>query len=61
MLAKLKEDPRYLLVITDRLTKVVLLEAITSIKAEDYAERFLYAYYYFYGFPKAITSNRGSN
>ena len=34
-------DPRYLLVITDRLSKYVQLEAMTIIGAEACAERFL--------------------
>ena len=41
MPARSKKDPRFLMVITDRLIKVVLLEAINSIKAEDYTDRFL--------------------
>ena len=49
------------MVITDRLLKSVTLEAITSIKATDCAERFLQCHYRFHGFPKFITSDRGSN
>ena len=61
MPAKTKTDARFLMVITDRLTKAVLLEPMTSMKAEDCAERFLQAYYRFHAFPRAITSDRGSN
>lgn len=59
--AKNKGDPRYLMVITDRLLKSVTLEAMTSMEAENCAERFLTCHYRFHGFPKAITSDRGSN
>ena len=52
---------RYLLVITDRLSKVVTLKAIASIDAEAYTERFLAVYVRFYEIPKAIISNRGTN
>ena len=56
-----KGDPSYLMVITDRLLKSITLEAMSSMKAEDCAERFLYCHYRFHGFPSAITSDRGSN
>ena len=49
------------MVITDRLLKSVTLEAMTSMKATDCAERFLQCHYRFHGFPKFITSDRGSN
>ena len=59
--AKNKDDPRFLMVITDRLLKSVTLEAMSSMKAEECAERFLQCHYRFHGFPNAITSDRGSN
>ncbi|KAI0992598.1 hypothetical protein K3495_g15587 [Podosphaera aphanis] len=59
--AEKKGDPRYLMVITDRLLKSVTLEAMNSMYAEECAERFLQCHYRFHGFPRAITSDRGSN
>ena len=61
MPAKKKGDPQYLMVITDRLTKAVTLEAMSSMKAEDCAEQFVQAHYRFHGFPRAVTSDRGTN
>lgn len=55
------KDPRFLMVITDRLLKNVILEAMTSMSAEDCAERFLQCHFRFHGFPQALTSDRGSN
>ncbi|KAI0993189.1 hypothetical protein K3495_g14995, partial [Podosphaera aphanis] len=54
-------QPRYLMVITDRLSKEITLEAMTSMSAEACARRFLQCFYRFHGFPRAITSDRGSN
>ncbi|KAI0996740.1 hypothetical protein K3495_g11442 [Podosphaera aphanis] len=59
--AKDKKDPRYLMVITDRLLKSVTLEAMGSMNAEECAERFLNCHFRFHGFPAALTSDRGSN
>lgn len=56
-----KGDPRFLMVITDRLLKSVTLEAMTSMSAEECADRFIQCHYRFHGFPKALTSDRGSN
>ncbi|KAI0992243.1 hypothetical protein K3495_g15943, partial [Podosphaera aphanis] len=56
-----KDDPCYLMVITDRLLKSVTLEAMTTMNAEECAERFLQCHYRFHGFPRALTSDRGSN
>lgn len=58
---KKENDPTYLMVITDRLSKAVTLEAMTTMDAEACAERFLQAHWRFHGFPSAITSDRGSN
>ena len=59
--AREKGDPRFLMVIKDRLTKGVTLEAMDTMKAEACAERFVQCHYRFHGFPSAITSDRGSN
>ncbi|KAI0993806.1 hypothetical protein K3495_g14378, partial [Podosphaera aphanis] len=56
-----KDDPQFLMVITDRLLKGVTLEAMKTMNAEECAERFLQCHYRFHGFPQAITSDRGSN
>jgi len=58
---KKEGDPTFLMVITDRLSKAVTLEAMTTMEAEACAERFLNAHWRFHGFPNAITSDRGSN
>lgn len=55
------DKARYLWVIVDRLSKSVTLEAMPTMEAEACAERFLSAHYRFYGMPRAITSDRGSN
>ena len=39
--AKNKGDPRFIMVITDRLLKSVTIEAMTTMGAEAYAERFV--------------------
>jgi hypothetical protein len=59
--AKKEGDPWFLMVITNRLLKSCTLKTITSIKAENCAEVFVQCYYRFHGFPKFITSDRGSN
>ena len=56
-----RDQPRYLMVITDRLSKEVILEAMKTMDAEACAKRFLSSFYRFHGFPRAITSDRGSN
>lgn len=53
--------PRYLLVITDRLSKYVQLEAMTSMKAEYCAQRFIEVWWRFRGFPTEIITDRGSD
>lgn len=47
------------IVITDRLTKGVILIRIKEIIAEDVAEAFLVHFYIYYGTPLAIISDRG--
>jgi hypothetical protein len=59
--AKGEGDPRFLMVITDKLLKSCTLKAITFIKAENCAEIFVQYYYRFYEFFKFITLNKGSN
>lgn len=59
--AKSKGEPRYLMVITDRLLKSCTLEAMSSMTAEDCANRFIACHYRFHGFPRFLTSDRGSN
>lgn len=59
--AQKKGDPRYLMVITDRLTKGVTLEAMETMEAEACAERFVQCHVRYHGFPKAMVSDRGSN
>ncbi|CAJ2661542.1 unnamed protein product [Trifolium pratense] len=56
-----KDQPRFLMVITDRLSKEIILEAMTTMTAEACAIRFLHCFYRFHGFPRAIVSDRGSN
>jgi transposase InsO family protein len=52
---------RYLLVITDRLTREVVLEALPTMEAEACAQRFLECYYRYHGAPSSIVSDRGTN
>ncbi|KAL5592940.1 uncharacterized protein BROUX77_002577 [Berkeleyomyces rouxiae] len=59
--AKKSGDPRYLMVIVDRLTGGVALEAMNTMKAEQCAESFLQCYWKHHGFPRALVSDRGTN
>jgi hypothetical protein len=59
--AKGEKDPRFLMVITDRLLKNCTLEAITFMEAENCAEVFVQCHYRFHEFPKFITLNKRSN
>ncbi|KAI0996107.1 hypothetical protein K3495_g12074 [Podosphaera aphanis] len=59
--AKNKSQPRFLMVITDRLLKSCTLEAMNTMSAEDCAEKFVQCHYRFHGFPYFLTSDRGSN
>ncbi|KAI1005946.1 hypothetical protein K3495_g2275 [Podosphaera aphanis] len=56
-----KNQPRYLMVMAHRLSKEIILEAMSSMRAEDCAQRFLQCFYRFHEFSRAITSDRGSN
>lgn len=59
--AKKEGDPKFMMVIVDRLAKTVTLEAMKSMTAEECAERFIQCHFRFHGFPSALTSDRGSN
>lgn len=50
-----------IMVITDRLLKSVTLEPMDKIDAESCAKIFLACHWRLHGFPKAITSDRGTN
>ncbi|CCE34913.1 uncharacterized protein CPUR_08852 [Claviceps purpurea 20.1] len=54
-------DPRFLMVISDRLLHSVTLEAMTTMDAEACAKVFVNSHWRFHGFPAALTSDRGSN
>lgn len=55
-----KEDSATnLLVITDRLTKGIILIGMKSITSQEVAEAFLTHFYMHHGLPRAITSDRG--
>ena len=58
---KSKDQPRFMMVITDRLLKSCTLEAMSTMAAEDCTERFIQCHYRFHGFPSHLTSDRGSN
>ncbi len=49
-----------LMVITDRLSKGVILEACSSIEADYIAKLFLCTFYRRHGIPKAIVTDRGT-
>jgi hypothetical protein len=61
LLAKRKENLRFLMVITNRLLKSCTLEAITFMKAENCAKIFVQCHYRFHEFFKFIMLNKGSN
>ena len=50
-----------MMVIVDRLGKSVTIEPMESMDAEACAQRFLSCHFRFNGWPRAITSDRGSN
>lgn len=50
-----------IMVITDRLLKSVTLEAMEKMDSESCAKRFLECHWRYHGFPKALTSDRGTN
>ena len=55
-----KSGVRILLVITDRLSKGVILILILLISAPAVAMAFMERYVLYHGFPKAIVSDRGT-
>lgn len=59
--AKSSSEPRYMLVIVDRLLGSVVIEDMMSMKAEECAKVFLKIHIRYHGFPSHITSDRGSN
>ena len=56
----MKSGVKILLVITDRLSKGVILIPILSISASAVAAAFIERYIPYHGFPKAIINNRGT-
>lgn len=54
-------QPKFMMVITDRLLKSCTADAMLSMDAEACAEQFVQSHWRFHGFPKAVTSDRGSN
>ena len=54
-------DNRYIMVIVDRLSKLVILEAMPTMDARVCADRFLHIYWRHHGFPRSLTSDRGGN
>ena len=56
----IKSGSKTLLVITDRLSKGVILIPILSIFAPAVAAAFIEYYIPYYGFPKAIINNKGT-
>ena len=55
-----KSGARILLIITDRLSKGVILIPMLSISAPAVAMAFMERYVPYHGFPKAIINNRGT-
>ena len=56
----IKSGVRILLVITDRLSKGIILILILSISAPAVAMAFIERYIPYHGFPKVIVSDRGT-
>lgn len=50
-----------MMVVVDRLTGSVEIEAMSTMKAEDCAKIFMALHVRHHGFPRHITSDRGSN
>jgi RNase H-like domain found in reverse transcriptase/Reverse transcriptase (RNA-dependent DNA polymerase)/Integrase zinc binding domain/Integrase core domain len=59
--AKIKGDPKYMLVVVDRLGKSLMLEPMKTMDAKACAEHFVKGWWQHHGFPTSITSDRGSN
>lgn len=55
------EGCKHLWVIKDRLSKTVVFEAMPTMKAEACAQKFMECWVRHHGFPRAITSDRGTN
>ena len=43
-LTKIKKDPRFIIIIINRLSKIVTVNVINFIKAKNYVKQFLYNY-----------------
>ncbi|KAI1006047.1 hypothetical protein K3495_g2170 [Podosphaera aphanis] len=56
-----KNNEKFLMVIHDRLLGCATLEAMDTMEAESYAERFVQCHWRYHGFPSFLTSDRGSN
>lgn len=56
-----KDQPNYLMVITGRLSREIILEAMRTMDAEAYAKIFLNLFYRFYYSSRAVISDPGSN
>jgi hypothetical protein len=54
-------DPRFLMVIADRLLHSVTLEPIATREDEECTRIFVNSHWQFHGFPSALTSDRSSN
>ena len=50
-----------IMVITDRLLKSVTLESMDKMDTESCAKQFIECHWHYHGFPKALTSDRGTN
>lgn len=59
--AKTVSVPRYMMVGVDRLKRGMAIEEMTAMRAEDCTKVFLKLRFRCHGFPKHITSDRGSN
>lgn len=57
----LSEGYTKIMVITDRLSKDIFIFATNSMTAENCAKIFIDRYYRYFGFPRFLTSDRGSD
>lgn len=59
--AKTKSDPKYMMVVVDRLRGSVAIEEMTTMRAQECTKALLKFYVRYHGFPSHIISDRGSN
>lgn len=59
--AKTVKDPRYMMIVVDRLKRSFAIKDMTTMKTEEYANVFLELHFRYHGFLQHITSDRGSN